>query len=63
MHMKETFELLRKYKMKLNLEKCVFEVPSGEFLGFMVSHMGIEANPEKIQAVIEVKSHHTLKEV
>lgn len=63
MHMKETFELLRKYKMKFNLEKCVFEVSSGKFLGFMVSHRGIEANPEKIRAVIEMKSHCTLKEV
>ena len=41
----ETFGILRKYKMKLNLPKCVFGVCSGKFLGFMVNHRGIEANP------------------
>jgi hypothetical protein len=33
----ETFNNLRKFKMKLNLEKCMFEVPSGKLLGYMVS--------------------------
>ena len=47
-HIEETFRLLRKYKMKFNLEKCAFGVESGKFLRFMVSHRGIEANPEKI---------------
>ena len=47
-HLEETFELLRKYKMKLNPEKCAFGVESGKFLGFMVSYRGIEANPKKI---------------
>ena len=51
-HLEETFGLLKKYKMKLNPEKCAFEVESGKFLGFMVSHMEIEANPEKIQAIV-----------
>lgn len=44
-HLGETFELLRKYKMKLNPEKCVFRVSFSKFLGFMVSHRGIKANP------------------
>ncbi|CAL8152521.1 unnamed protein product [Prunus armeniaca] len=43
-----TFAILRKYDMKLNRAKCVFGVCSGKFLGFLVSHRGIEANPEKI---------------
>ena len=47
-HLEETFGLLRKYKMKLNSEKCAFRVKLEKFLGFMVSHMGIEANLEKI---------------
>ena len=46
-HLEETFELLRKYQMKLNPEKCAFGVSSGKFLGFLVSHRGIEANPKK----------------
>lgn len=47
-HLKETFELLRRYKMKLNPDKCAFGVELGKFLGFMISHWGIEANQEKI---------------
>ena len=49
-HLGETFELLRKYQMKLNPKKCAFGVSSGKFLGFLMSHRGIEANPKKIQA-------------
>lgn len=55
-HVEETFELLREYKMKLNIEKCAFGVGLGKFLGFMVSHRGIEANPEKIRAITEIDS-------
>ncbi|XP_024036260.1 uncharacterized protein LOC112096786 [Citrus clementina] len=62
-HLEETFELLRKYKMKLNPEKCAFGVESGKFLGFMVSHRGIEANPEKIQAIVQMTSPRHLKEM
>ena len=51
-HLEETFGPLKKYKMKLNPEKCAFGVESEKFLGFMVSHRGIEANPEKIQAIV-----------
>ena len=47
----ETFDNLRKYKMKLNPTKCVFGVPAGKLLGFIVSERGIEANPEKIKAI------------
>ena len=61
-HLKETFELLRRYKMKLNPKKCTFEVCSGKFLGFMVSYWGIEANPEKIGAITEMKSPQMMKE-
>ena len=49
--MKETFDNLRVYKMMLNLAKCVFGVPAGKLLGFLVSNRGIEANPEKIKAI------------
>ena len=47
----ETFGNLRQYQMKLKSEKCVFGVPSGQLLGFLVSQRGIEANPEKITAI------------
>ena len=40
-----------------------FGVESGKFLGFMVSHRGIEANPEKIQAIVQMKSLRNLKKI
>ena len=49
--------------MKLNPSKCVFGVALGKFLGFMVSQRGIEANPEKVQAIINMASPRTVKEV
>ena len=49
--LQETFDNLRVYKMMLNPAKCVFGVPAGKLLGFLVSNRGIEANPEKITAI------------
>ena len=43
-----TFDNLRTYDIKLNPEKCVFGVPSGKLLGFIVSNRGIEANLAKV---------------
>jgi hypothetical protein len=43
--LKETVAFLREYRWKLNPIKCVFGVPSGKLLGFIISHRGIEANP------------------
>ena len=54
-NLQETFDTLRQYNMRLNPNKCAFGVLSGKFLGFMVSHKGIEANPNKIQAVLNMK--------
>ena len=53
--LQETFNTLRRYNMKLNPSKCAIGVVSGKFLGFMVLHRGIEANPEKIKAIIDMK--------
>ena len=47
----ETFGNLHQYQMKLNPEKCVFGIPSGQLLGFLVSQRGIKANPEKIATI------------
>ena len=44
------FEILRKYKLRLNDSKCSFGVGSGKFLGYMVTHRGIEVNPNQIKA-------------
>jgi hypothetical protein len=48
----ETFDNLNRYKLKLNPTKCSFGVSAGQLLGFLVSARGIEANPEKIQAIL-----------
>ncbi len=52
----ETFATLRKYQMKLNPKKCAFGVESAKFLGFMITHRGIEANLEKFQAILDIAS-------
>ena len=62
-NLQETFDTLWQYNMKLNPNKCAFGVPSGKFLGFMVSHRGIEANPNKIQAILDMKPLQNVKEV
>ena len=49
--------------MRLNPSKCAFGVESGKFLGFMVHHRGIEANPEKIQTLVDMKSPTKVKDV
>ena len=61
--LKEMFNTLRQYSMKLNSSKCAFEVSSGKFLEFMVSQRGIEANLEKVKAILEMFSPKTVKEV
>ena len=61
--LQETFDTLRQYNMKLNPNKCAFGVSSGKFLGFMVSHRRIEANPDKIQAILDMKPPQNVKEV
>ena len=52
--LEETFNTLKQYNMKLNPSKCAFGVSSGKFLGFIVSKRGIEANPEKVRAILEM---------
>ena len=59
--LKEMFETLRLYEMKLNPNKCVFGVSSGKFLGFMVSQRGVEANLDKIQAILEINPPKNVK--
>ena len=61
--LRETFATLKQYQIKLNPGKCVFGVVLGKFLGFMVSQRGIKENPEKVQAIINMASSKTVKEV
>ena len=62
-HLQETLDILRKYYMKLNSEKCAFGVGSGKFLGFMVSNRGIEINPDKINAIKDITVVDNVKAV
>ena len=61
--LRETFDNLRVYKMMLNPEKCVFGVPAGKLLGFLVSNRGIEANPEKIKAITSLAKPACINDV
>jgi hypothetical protein len=53
--LQETFENLRKADLKLNLDKCIFSINKGKLLGCLVSVGGIEANPKKIAAIVNMK--------
>ena len=57
------FTNLRTYDIKLNPEKCVFGVPAGKLLGFIVSSRGIEANPAKIRALSQWAIPTDLKQI
>jgi hypothetical protein len=61
--LEDTFASLREYRWKLNPNKCIFSVPSGKLLGFIISHRGIEANPEKISAITTMKAPTCIKDV
>jgi hypothetical protein len=57
------FDKLRATRMKLNLDKCVFGVSAGKLLRFLVSHRGIEANPEKIKEIEAMRPLARIKDV
>jgi hypothetical protein len=52
-----------RYRWKLKLEKCVFVVPTGKLLGFIVIHRGIEANLEKIEVIMRMEAPRSKKKV
>ena len=62
-HLQQALSTLQKYNMKLNPAKCSFGVSSGKFLGYIVTHRGIEANPEQIRAIHLIPSSKNIKEV
>jgi hypothetical protein len=59
----ETFANLREAKLKLNPEKCMFEITRGKVLGCLVSMKGIEANPNKIKAISQMQPPQSRKDV
>ncbi|KAJ9547211.1 hypothetical protein OSB04_019754, partial [Centaurea solstitialis] len=62
-HLKQSFDILRQYKIKLNPTKCSFGVRAGKFLGYLVTQRGIEASPEQVKAITEIQSPRNVKEV
>ncbi|KAL0458919.1 UNVERIFIED_CONTAM: hypothetical protein Slati_0519100 [Sesamum latifolium] len=62
-NLEETFAVLRKYRLKLNPAKCAFGVQRCRFLGFMVTQRGIEANPLKVKAILDMKAPASINEV
>jgi hypothetical protein len=61
--LKETFDNMCKLKMMLNPKKCVLGVSSSKLLGYMVSSWGIDANPEKVEAIENLQPPQTRKEI
>ena len=62
-HLRQCFDVLNKYNMKLNPAKCTFGVTSRESLGYVVTKRGIEANPKQIRAILELPSPKNAREV
>src|SRR4051812_31005803 len=60
-YLRETFAALNKYRIKINPKKCAFGVPAGKLLVYMVSARGIEANPEKVQAIARMQEPTDVK--
>jgi hypothetical protein len=59
----ETFANMRDTRLRLNPEKCIFEVCQGKILGYLVLHRGIEANPTKIHAIINMMPPQSARDV
>ena len=62
-HLQKLFERLKKYKLRLNPNKCTFGVRSGKLLGFVLSNKGIEVDPAKVKVIQEMHAPRTEKEV
>ena len=62
-HLKQSFEVLRKYNIKLNPTKCVFGVTSGKFLGYVITKRGIEVNLDHIKSIMNLPSPICKKDV
>ncbi|XP_057739838.1 uncharacterized protein LOC130956919 [Arachis stenosperma] len=61
--LRSVFASLRQHGMRLNPMKCAFAMEARKFLGFMITQRGVEANPEKCQAILQMKSPGCVKDV
>ena len=62
-NLEKVFDRLAKYHLMLNPKKCVFGVTSGKLLGFIVSRRGIEIDPQKVKAIMDMPPPKTLKQL
>lgn len=62
-YIEETFHTLRRINMKLNPKKCVFGIEARQFLGHIITKEGIEANLEKIKAIVDMIPPQTIRDV
>ena len=62
-HLAEAFHVLKNYNIKLNPTKYAFGVSAGKFLGFIVNGRGIEANPDKIKAMLDMLPPSNIKDI
>ena len=63
MDLTSIFKILREHKLRLNASKCSFRLDSGKFLGYMVTHRGIEVNPDQIKAINNLQPPQNPKEL
>ena len=61
--MTKVFEIPRKHRLCLNADKCIFNMGAGKFLGYMITHWGIEVNPDQISAIEQLRPLSNPKEV
>ena len=57
------FERIKEYRLRLNPQKCTFGVTIGKLLGFLVSDRGIEVDPSKIKAILDMSPPKSEKEI
>ena len=61
--LEDIFEIIRRHKLRLNASKCSFGVGSSKFLGYMITHRGIEVSPDQIRVVNNLQVPWNPKEV
>ena len=62
-NLRKFFERIKEYRLRLNSQKCTFGVIAGKLLGFLVSDRGIEVDPSKIKAILEMLPPKSEKEI
>ncbi|KAL5760217.1 hypothetical protein ACOSP7_018718 [Xanthoceras sorbifolium] len=62
-HLRQSFDIIDKYGMKLNPTKCSFGVSSGTFLGYLVTKRCVETNPDQIQSIMDLRLPKSIKDL